>query len=85
MAVQFFSQSTAARSASFPPFLARYLRNQPSPACAWLTADPASGPRECFEAMSNEVGVSAPMKMMHPFDFNVTLYGASVCASIASH
>ena len=78
MAVQFFSQRTAASSASFRPFLARYLRNQPSPACAWLTDNPAAGPRECFKVMSNEVGVSAEMKMMHPFDLSVTLYGALV-------
>ena len=85
MAVQFFSQSTAARSASFRPFLARYLHNQPSPACAWLTADPATGPRECFDVMSSEVGVSAAMKMIHPLDLSVRVYGASVFSSNDAH
>lgn len=85
MAVQFFSQRTLARSASSRPFTARYLRSHASPACAWLIGVPKMGPSECFDVTTSLSGVSAAMKMMHPFDLSERTYGGFVCASIASH
>lgn len=70
MAVQFFLPKHRREISLLPTLLSKVL--------AQPTADPATGPRECFKVMSSEseVGVS---------DLGVTLYGASVCASIASH
>lgn len=42
-------------------------------------------PSECFEVMRSLSGVSAPMKMMQPFDFSVSVYGGVVCSSRAAH
>jgi len=85
MAVKLDSQSLVANSASVLPLFSKYFLNHVSPAWAWLTSFPATGPRECLDVMSSLVGVRAAMKMIHPFDFSERMYGAAVCVSSESH
>jgi hypothetical protein len=89
MAVQLLSQSTLAKSASSLPFSFRYFRSQSSPASAWLRPSAvllfSRWPSECLDVMSNFDGVSAPMKIMQPFDLSERVYGARVFAVIDCH
>ena len=85
MAVKLESQSLLDKSSSVFPFFVKYFFNHASPAWAWLTSFPTTGPRECLEVMINLVDVKAAMKMIHPFDFNERVYGATVCVWSESH
>jgi len=73
MAVQFFSHSTRASSAFVLPTLVRCVSSQRSPACAWLSSEPATGPSECFEHTTSLSSLIAAMKMMQPFDLSVSV------------
>lgn len=84
-AVKLDSQSLVAKSASVLSLFARYFLNHFSPASAWLTSLPATGPIECLDVMSNLVGVRAAMKMIQPFDLSERVYGAVEFASSDSH
>ena len=74
-AVHFFSQSVRARASSVLPTAARCVRSQRSPTSAWLSgwAPFVMGPSECLDVTRSLVGVSAAMKMMHPFDLSVSV------------
>ena len=85
MAVKLDSQSLVAKSASVFPLSSRYFLNHFSPASAWLTSLPATGPIECLDVISILVGVRAAMKMIQPFDLSERVYGAVECFSIDSH
>ena len=43
------------------------------------------GPRECFDVTTSLEGVRAAMKIMHPFDLSVRVYGEAVFRSSDSH
>ena len=85
MAVKFRSHSVCASCSFVRPRAEMCFSSQRSPTTAWLLSASSPGPSECFDVTRICVGDSAPTKMMHPFDFSVSVYGAAVRAFSAAH